>query len=452
MHKSDNMRYIKVIIILLVMLKTKLPLHATMHRVHHPSNRGYIDWPSWAIYLHQHPGYKGYQPPNNITKNGCQWGTWVTFAQKIQAIQAHVGDFKHPSALLHSKDFLVMYKHPLYYREAILDYLIGKNYNLMQKKIAIYASPPCGLCEVSYQLYQEKKIDLSLLELIFAINLGNFIAVHAVGNFYENIVKTLHPATCKLLEKISKEIPTNTVLYKDVIAVLNNHFPETWYNHLLLSQPITASHEYYQAPFPFYDSITDAVRDKKYWEKWTITPDITLGLENIPYFLMIMEHPQYYYPVHVGPFSDSNNGIRLLRSQDYADQEKTMAIFGMSQLGILSPYESSIYYAFFLENACEWYKKGNLTTEHLYQLFQFDFQTFYKYPFFIIDYKEKAVQKALDKFIATPTIPCGLKEMARKVKNGTLATKEEMAYMEGYRQFRKKHFTLYETIRPCLSK
>ncbi|WP_339044619.1 hypothetical protein [Cardinium endosymbiont of Tipula unca] len=36
--------------------------------------------------------------------------------------------------------------------------------------------------------------------------------------------------------------------------------------------------------------------------------------------------------------------------------------------------------------------------------------------------------------------------IARKVKNGTLATKEEMAYMEGYRTFRKTHFTLYETI------
>ncbi len=48
-----------------------------------------------------------------------------------------------------------------------------------------------------------------------------------------------------------------------------------------------------------------------------------------------------------------------------------------------------------------------------------------------------------------PTVPCGLKEVARKVKHGTLATKEEMAYMEGYRTFRKTHFTLYETVPPC---
>lgn len=101
-----------------------------------------------------------------------------------------------------------------------------------------------------------------------------------------------------------------------------------------------------------------------------------------------------------------------------------------------------------IENACAWYSKGELSLEHLYQLFKCDLPTFYKYPFFILDYKDQLIQKALDKFIAMPTIPCSLKEVARKVKNGTLATKEEMAYMEGYRTFRKTHFTLYETISP----
>ena len=71
-----------------------------------------------------------------------------------------------------------------------------------------------------------------------------------------------------------------------------------------------------------------------------------------------------------------------------------------------------------------------------------------KYPFFILDYKDPTVQHALNELIKIPTIPCDLKQLIRKVKNGTLATKEEMAYMEGYRQFRKTHFTLYKTIRP----
>ena len=124
-----------------------------------------------------------------------------------------------------------------------------------------------------------------------------------------------------------------------------------------------------------------------------------------------------------------------------------MTIFGMSQLGVFDLDESSDY-ACLIEGACEWYRKGSLTVDHLYQLFKCEFPTFYKYPFFILDYKQKEVQNALTKFIAEPTIPSGLKEMAGKVKNGTLATKEEMSYMEGYRAFRKTHFTLYQTILP----
>ena len=71
-----------------------------------------------------------------------------------------------------------------------------------------------------------------------------------------------------------------------------------------------------------------------------------------------------------------------------------------------------------------------------------------KYPFFILDYQEPNLQRALDALLKLPTIPCGLKKVIQKAKNGTLATKEEMEYMEGYRQFRKTHFTLYETVTP----
>jgi hypothetical protein len=65
----------------------------------------------------------------------------------------------------------------------------------------------------------------------------------------------------------------------------------------------------------------------------------------------------------------------------------------------------------------------------------------FKYPFFILDYKGKELQNALDEFISIPTIPCGLKEMAKKIQEGKLATPKEMAYMEGYRKFRATHFT-----------
>ncbi|MBX9890454.1 MAG: hypothetical protein K2X94_04245, partial [Amoebophilaceae bacterium] len=203
--------------------------------------------------------------------------------------------------------------------------------------------------------------------------------------------------------------------------------------------------DYYTELFSFYDILTDAVRDERYSKEWGSAFG---GVEHFPYFLVIMEHPQDYYPAHFGPFGTRKDGICVLRDSCYTDKEKSMAIFGMSQMGILSSYESSFYYGFMIEQAVEWYKNGHLSLQHLYQLFKCSFPTFYKYPFFILDYKDKSIQEALDKFMAEPTIPCGLKALARKVKNGTLATKEEMAYMEGYRQFRKTHFTLYETIPP----
>ncbi|WP_339044617.1 hypothetical protein [Cardinium endosymbiont of Tipula unca] len=149
---------IRVIVISLVMISNFL-LHATAHN--NPTTRykkKYVDFPSWTIYLYNHPGYHDYQLPNNITKHGCRWGNWVTFAQKIEAIQAYVGRFTHPSDLLRSKDFLAIYKHPDYYKQVMLGYLSSKNYALEQKKIAIYANIQNGLwlCEASYKLYKEK--------------------------------------------------------------------------------------------------------------------------------------------------------------------------------------------------------------------------------------------------------------------------------------------------------
>ncbi|WP_109997054.1 hypothetical protein [Candidatus Cardinium hertigii] len=410
-----------------------------MHNAH---DRGYVDWPSWAIYLYRHPGYKPYQPFTDIKKYGCNWGNWVTFPQKIEAIQARVGYMHNPSALFRSKDFLVIYKHPAYYKQAFLDYLVDKRYTLEQKKIAIYATVRLGsfLCwETYYQLYKKKEIGLSLLELLLAINLS-----YRFVNPPEKLMKE----ECVCLERIQNNIPKGSSLYNAIKSILDHQFPKSWYRHRMFCDNQDASHGYYVAPFPFYDMLTDAVRDKKYWQNWHITADSPVGLETYPYFLVVIEHPQYYYPAHFGPFSSAQDGIAILRDKGYTDEEKSMAIFGMSQLGVSSSYESSFYYAWMIEHVIEWYKQGHISVHHLFQLFVCDFPTFYKYPFFIIDYKEAAIQVALNKFIAAPTIPEGLKEIARKVKNGTLATREEMAYMEGYRTFRKTYFTLYETIFP----
>ena len=436
------MRFLKSSLIIFLMLNPQCSLRSTTRTTHDPHDGGYVDWPSWATYLFHHPGYKDYQLPVDVKKNGCHWGCWVTFPQKIEAIQARVGLFTDPRDLFCSKDFLVMYKHPDYYKEAFLDYIVDKQYTLEQKKIAIYASSRSCLWEKCYQLYQEKKIDQSLLGLIFSIHLGNFIAKHHIGKRYENVLKTLHPATTRFLEKVTKEISEESLLHRDLQSMLHNNFPEAWWQGLLFSE--IGHQDYYTELFSFYDILTDAVKDEKYSKEWGSAFG---GIEHFPYFLVVMEHPQDYYPAHFGPFGTKKDGIVVLRDPGYTDEEKSMTIFGMSQLGVLFSCESS-YYAFMIENAVEWYKNGHLSLQHLYQLFTCRFPTFYKYPFFILDYKDKSIQAALDKFIAESIIPCGLKALARKVKNGTLATKAEMAYMEGYRQFRKTHFTLYETIPP----
>ena len=80
----------------------------------------YLEYPSWAFYLgSRHANFKHYQPPCDIKENGCPWGTWVTFPQKIEAIQIKVRNASNPMNLFYSKDFLAMYKHPIYYKQAI---------------------------------------------------------------------------------------------------------------------------------------------------------------------------------------------------------------------------------------------------------------------------------------------------------------------------------------------
>jgi hypothetical protein len=228
---------------------------------------------------------------------------------------------------------------------------------------------------------------------------------------------------------------------------LNDVLPQSWREKVIYSHiSFGSSQGYYEALLPFPEVIRLAAREKKTTESMKLG-DKFHGVEMPPYFLMLLEHPGYYYRSCFGAFSDLNDGVHVLRDAGYSYEEKSIAILGMSQLGIQCEDEVEDY-AFFIEQACAWYRKGQLSLEHLYQLFKCDSQTFYKYPFFILAYKNKSIQEALATFIAVPTIPEGLKAIARKTKNGTLATKEEMAYMEGYRQFRKTHFTLYETIPP----
>ena len=440
----------KFIVINYLLIMGNFSLKANMDPSY-PSHIGrYLNCPSWVVYLLRHKVYIGYVEPKDILKDGVKWGAWVTFSQKIEAIQACVGGLKTPVGLLFSQDFLCMYKHPACYLQAVLVYIADARYTLEQKEIALYAISKEGvgmaLLEDFYQLYEYKKISLALLELSFAISLVHY-------TYRGSILESLGLERYNFLERIIKTFPKSAPIHGNLKSFLQGIIPPAWSKKTLDPDGSFGS-SYYQAQLPFLEIIRYAERERQAAETMRFG-GVFHGLEVSPYFLMVIEHPVGYY---FGYFNDSEsveNGTRVLRDPSFNSAEKAMAIFGASQLGVTSSEESRIY-ASFINSACEWYRKGQLSVGHLYQLFRCEipgfyehpFTTFYKYPFFILDYKDKSIQAALDKFIAEPTIPDGIKALARKVKNGTLATKEEMAYMEGYRQFRKTHFTLYETIPP----
>ena len=169
---------------------------------------------------------------------------------------------------------------------------------------------------------------------------------------------------------------------------------------------------------------------------------------------MMVEHLDYYFQ----PGNPKNIMLlRCLRAPERPPLEKQLLIWSMHQLkSWQDSYQVDTAYRELIEYACGTYRNGRLLLPLLEGLFVCPFQiseNYPQYPFFILDFKfgaKKALlfHQVLDALIALPTIPCGLKKMARKAKNGTLATKQEMAYMQGYQEFRKTHFTLYETIPP----
>lgn len=95
----------KLIIIIFVTVMEISSLSASMDQSYPSHTAGYINCPSWVLYLLHHKGYKLYEPPKTILQNGAKWVTWVTFPQKIDAIQARVGKVKEPMELLLSQDF-----------------------------------------------------------------------------------------------------------------------------------------------------------------------------------------------------------------------------------------------------------------------------------------------------------------------------------------------------------
>ena len=397
-------------------------------------------WRNTIHYFHQYPHYIAYKEPKDIIKNGCRWGVWVTFSTKVLAIEAKVGNWSKLKDLFHSMDFLAMYKHPLYYKQAALSYLREDFPTIDQKKIVIYgmSNTPFGfLLREYYTLYQQKKMAIEIFECVLQLQLLHI---------YDRLDLKREMQLCITLSEISSDRTISESLREKYSKILSGKVPQEWYQ-----QAKKATCSSYGSRFPLKAIFQQM--EKEYQsgivERNLYGVDMLDKMNYIPYALMLVDHPCYY--IQIG-----NDGL-LLSEECPSLMERKWAIFLIQQGGICidevdSSYIKNGWYHRVLYEGCEAYRQGKMEVYLMQYLLQGSVLGSlglpFKYPFYILDYNNPGLVSALNAYIAEPTIPCGLKALARKVKNGTLATKEEMAYMEGYRQFRKTHFTLYETIPP----
>lgn len=292
----------------------------------------------------------------------------------------------------------------------------------------------CYFLEKCFYLYKQKKLSTTLFETVLTLKF--------LHPYKYLVVKTKNDDRFRaLLEQVCNEATLTLSLRATITKIISGELPDT-------AHVTDNKHETYRNPFylkNIFQQIEEEHKNYSYDKEPPYNPDY------IPYFLMILDHPCYYL---------YQGNSTLLQSHEclYAI-EKYWAIFAMGQIGISYTeqyvYDSSTsvynFYSDLIRSACSDYQYctgPNMPIYLMEDVLHCRFPAPFKYPFFILDYKDKELQNALDEFIAIPTIPCGLKAMARKIKKGKLATRQEMADMEGYRKFRQTHFTLYETILP----
>ncbi|AWN81998.1 hypothetical protein [Candidatus Cardinium hertigii] len=392
---------------------------------------GREDFINWRDYLCHCPDYKKHQEPVDIAVNGCKWGTCIHFSNKVLAIEAKVGSWKEPEDLFQSQDFAAIYNHPCYYWKNAIAYLSDSNHSEKQKKIAIYGLEKLGedhylsFAKACYKLYKQKLFSDSLFQMVLCFE---FLRIHPLVIGYQN------GAIESFLKRVQLEIGTTTPIALQIKRILSGELLKEWKKKGL------STYYNYRYPIPIPEIIHKANREQK-----RLRPDFYGGSmphpNYIPDFLMILDHPDYYY--ETGIEGSKDDAIGFITDASHNEEEKRLVVFAMHQL-------SPEAYAHFIRSVCGAYYWGHVSVRLMEDLLHCNrsCSTRFKYPFFILDYRKECVQCALDEFIALPTLPCGLKEMAKKIKTGKLATPEEIVYMEGYRKFRETHFTLYETIPP----
>ncbi|WP_243518811.1 hypothetical protein [Candidatus Cardinium sp. cBcalN1] len=178
-------------------------------------------WLNCAHYFISFPRYENHKEPTDLLENGCKWGTWVTFSNKVIAIELKVGQWEHPEELFRSKDFLVMYKHPSYYQQAVLAYLAESFPTDKQKKIAIYAMRYTydfyTFLKECFKLYRHKKLSKSLFETVLQLKF--------LFPTYDYVASESNRDACfiALLQQIRKEEILDGSLRKTITQVLSGN-------------------------------------------------------------------------------------------------------------------------------------------------------------------------------------------------------------------------------------
>ena len=402
------------------------------------------DWANWAHYLDRYPDYRKHQEPQDIKTNGCKWGTWVTFPNKIDAIAAKVGDWEDPTALFNSLDFVAIYKHPDHYYEHCLAYLNDPEHLEHQKQIVIYALENMydylSFAKSCYKLYQQQKLSEDLFQLVLGFEL---LYTHPLVVPGEDTSR--EKRTHLFLQQVRTELGSHTSIGQYIETIVSGKLAQAW------ARKGPSPHLHYKDPLPIIEIIREARKEfSAYESNWFQPQEVAYSP---PYFLMLIEHINSY--VFLGN-PDNNQVLKFLANPHASNEEKRLLIFAMYRLGHYPSDQLNSKHAWnayreLLTKAYLYYRAGNFPLALLEDLLYspLPLGSYYpRYPFCMLQYNSLAIHEWLDAFIALPTVPCGWKEMARKFKKGTLITKNEMMYLKDYQKFMQAHFTLYENIPP----
>lgn len=415
----------------------------------------------------------------NLIENGSTWGAWVNFRNKIIAIETTVGPWKDPIELFRSRDFAVMYRHSLYYYKAVLDYLADPTVTVLQKQIAMYAMENLGygcleFMEECYMLYKKKFINIALFKMALNFNLlGKHFLIRILERHqkykeeerkgWESIRKNItykginpritntneknkeeeKDPIIQFLKKVQKNEGRDSIVGKEIDRILSGE--------VLIQFNKKGEKSFWDYAGSSFLKVEEAIcmASKKADQIAGMVDDH--NKDDWFSYVVMMDHPCNRNTDLIDQMN-YDKLMEYIKNTQYAYLEKALAVFSIHGLGIFE-FERTYYRAFWDVPFGSFPVLGffddmpplNLVEDMMRCNPKFGYRL---YPFYILDYKDETIRDRLSGLISVAAIPCGLKEMARKIMEGTLATKEEMENMEAYRIFRQTHFRLYDNIPP----